>query len=169
MSRYWRAGSSTAWRKMRAHILDRDRYQCQMPTLVGLPCLAPASTVDHITPLAEGGAFLDPANLRAACARHNYAAGARLTNSRSGKQPRPPRPMTTDAWRLVHALDSLDCPDDAGRTVATRQLLRAGIKARSSALDAACAHRRDRALAAAPGMTTAPPPPPRRATPEWSW
>jgi 5-methylcytosine-specific restriction endonuclease McrA len=81
-SRAWPRGSTYAWRKVRARVLDRDRHQCQMPTLVGLPCLAPATTVDHIIPVSEGGAFLDTANLRAACARHNHAGGAAITNGK---------------------------------------------------------------------------------------
>jgi 5-methylcytosine-specific restriction endonuclease McrA len=34
--------------------------------------------VDHIIPLAHGGARLDPANLRAACSHCNASLGARV-------------------------------------------------------------------------------------------
>jgi 5-methylcytosine-specific restriction endonuclease McrA len=41
-------------------------------------CGTPATTVDHVVPLALGGAMYDPDNLRAACAAHNASAGASL-------------------------------------------------------------------------------------------
>jgi 5-methylcytosine-specific restriction endonuclease McrA len=43
----------------------------------GRPCLAPASTVDHVVSRAKGGND-DPDNLRAACGPHNFGKGARL-------------------------------------------------------------------------------------------
>lgn len=64
------------WRRVRARVLARDGYRCRMVE----GCEAHADTVDHVVPLSQGGAFLDPANLRAACAAHNYAAGAGLAS-----------------------------------------------------------------------------------------
>lgn len=163
MSRHWAAGSTSAWRRMRLAVLERDARRCRMPLPNGTPCLAPANTVDHILPLADGGAFLDPTNLRAACARHNYAAGARITNRmRGATNPRPHR-MTAEALRLIQLLDQLEVPEDAGRTVAQRQLARLDIKARSSALDAACAARRNRSI---PGPRPTPNTSPLSG---WSW
>jgi 5-methylcytosine-specific restriction endonuclease McrA len=42
-------------------------------------CPRPATTADHVVPLAKGGAH-DVANLRAMCRHHNSALGARLVN-----------------------------------------------------------------------------------------
>ena len=64
-----------AWEQVRRRVLIRDNEICQM----GLEgCTSRATTVDHIRPLAEGGAELDMKNLRAACWRCNTLAGARL-------------------------------------------------------------------------------------------
>lgn len=52
------------WHKVRKQVLERDGHRCQL----GLPgCTSSARHVDHIVPLAEGGARLDPDNLRASC------------------------------------------------------------------------------------------------------
>lgn len=80
-----------AWRKLRARILA-DSPICAM-------CgRARATTVDHIVPLAYGGALLDPANLRPACTRCNCRAGQQMTTrilrSRSAVRKAPTaRPM----------------------------------------------------------------------------
>lgn len=57
---------------MRHPILERDGYACQIR---GPRCTGTATTVDHIVPLIQGGARLDPANLRAACLRCNSGKG----------------------------------------------------------------------------------------------
>lgn len=62
------------WRKVRARVLARDGWVCRMVE----GCETRATTVDHVVPLSLGGALLDPANLRAACAAHNASAGASL-------------------------------------------------------------------------------------------
>ena len=52
------------WQGVRRAILERDNHTCQ----IGLTgCKGTANTVDHITPLAMGGAWWDHDNLRAAC------------------------------------------------------------------------------------------------------
>jgi 5-methylcytosine-specific restriction endonuclease McrA len=56
------------WRKVRAEVLERDGWVCRW-------CGQPAKTVDHLVPLAQGGARLDPANLAAACLRCNSSRG----------------------------------------------------------------------------------------------
>jgi 5-methylcytosine-specific restriction endonuclease McrA len=73
--------------RLAALVLARDGYRCRMTGPDGLPCLALATTADHVIPIAEGGAVWDPANMRAACAPHNYAAGARLRNARTQRRP----------------------------------------------------------------------------------
>jgi 5-methylcytosine-specific restriction endonuclease McrA len=68
-----------AWRAVRPIILARDEHWCQIQ---GAGCTGIATEVDHINPLATGGARLDPTNLRAACRHCNAGAGARLVNRR---------------------------------------------------------------------------------------
>lgn len=81
MSTSWSGGSTRAWRKLRAFVLVRDRYRCQVP-VDGSLCGRPANTVGHLDPLSKGGAKLAPAErLRAECASHNYGDGARLGNA----------------------------------------------------------------------------------------
>lgn len=62
------SGSTTRWRQVRALVLARDGYQCQIK---GPRCTGVADTVDHIVALKDGGAMYDPAGLRAACLRCN--------------------------------------------------------------------------------------------------
>jgi len=60
--------TSTSWRRIRKLILDRDEHRCQIQ---GPHCTKRATHVDHIIPRGIGGPPLDPANLRAACAKCN--------------------------------------------------------------------------------------------------
>lgn len=71
-------GSTRAWRRLRLAVLHAAGWRCQVPVDAtgraadcGPLCGLPANTVDHIRPRALGGGN-EPANLRAACARHNY-------------------------------------------------------------------------------------------------
>lgn len=76
MAQGWRGRNvnTRRWRRVRGIVLARDGYVCRM-----VPgCETPATTVDHVVPLVEGGAMYDPANLRAACATHNSSAGGAL-------------------------------------------------------------------------------------------
>lgn len=59
-----------AWRRVRLVVLDRDDWTCRY-------CRRPARTVDHVVPVVQGGAKLDPANLVAACGSCNFSKGAR--------------------------------------------------------------------------------------------
>ena len=68
-------GYDGAWRRVRLVVLDRDGHRCAW-------CSGPASTVDHVRPLAEGGARLDPANLVACCVRCNSRRGQQVTTRR---------------------------------------------------------------------------------------
>jgi 5-methylcytosine-specific restriction protein A len=65
-------GYDSAWQRRRLEVLERDDWTCRIG---GPRCRVSATTVDHIIPLSEGGARLDPANLRAACSPCNYALG----------------------------------------------------------------------------------------------
>lgn len=62
--------------------MERDGGRC----MVGAPgCMGVASQVDHVVPVADGGAFYDDANLRASCSRCN--------SRRANKQ------KARDGWR----------------------------------------------------------------------
>jgi 5-methylcytosine-specific restriction endonuclease McrA len=80
------------WRAVRLQVLARDGQVCQL----GLPgCTRRAEHVDHIVPLSEGGARLDPVNLRASCAacnqRRNRERQTELARfARSGSASRSP-------------------------------------------------------------------------------
>lgn len=64
--------SSAGWRAVRLFVLDRDQRRCR----IGYAgCEGVANTVDHITPIEHGGAWLDPFNLRAACGHCNSVRG----------------------------------------------------------------------------------------------
>lgn len=56
-----RSGRSPAWRHL-ARVILAERVWCEQ---CGYPTRA--DEVDHITPLADGGAELDPANCQALC------------------------------------------------------------------------------------------------------
>lgn len=65
--------SSSAWKKVRRRVLERDGGVCQI-RLEG--CLGAADQVDHIVPAEAGGVFYDEVNLRAACRRCNSRRAA---------------------------------------------------------------------------------------------
>lgn len=62
-------GSSRKWRVIRAAVLARDNYQCQIQ---GPNCLGTATQPDHIVPKSQGGSDM-MSNLRAACQPCNSA------------------------------------------------------------------------------------------------
>ena len=59
---------SGPWQRIRRTILERDQHLCQIN---GPGCTTHATQVDHITPVAHGGQWWEPSNLRAACATCN--------------------------------------------------------------------------------------------------
>ena len=48
-----------------------ERFKCDNPLCCVDGCNQPAAYTDHITPIAEGGAIWDRANLQALCVHHN--------------------------------------------------------------------------------------------------
>lgn len=68
----WGGRAST---RFRLAVCSRDGWVCYVPG-----CVRWGGTVDHIVPLALGGAPFDMANGRAACGFHNSSAGAVLGN-----------------------------------------------------------------------------------------
>ena len=97
------------WPKVRRSILERDHYQCQIN---GPRCTSIATTVDHIIPVLQGGAWWDPANLRAACAKCN---DHRIDRTRA------------EAWRNANTHITLIVgPPAAGKTTWVQQHARPG-------------------------------------------
>ncbi|RKF24131.1 HNH endonuclease [Micromonospora globbae] len=78
MSRSWEGGSTRAWRKLRAWVLNRDSHRCQL-RLPG--CTTIATHVHHLRGKQHGD---DPTYLAAACAHCNLATG-----DVSGHDPAP--------------------------------------------------------------------------------
>lgn len=79
-----RVYETRAWRAVRSHVLARDMHRCQ---ILGPRCSLVATEVDHIIPLADGGAAYDPKNLRAACKRCNGRLAAEMTQRRRSTPP----------------------------------------------------------------------------------
>lgn len=85
MSRAWAGGSTTAWRKLRAAVLDRDGHLCRLQ-LAG--CTRRATCVHHTLGRAVTGD--DPTHLIAACEPCN----AKIGDPRAGD----PRPTPRTRW-----------------------------------------------------------------------
>lgn len=79
-------GSTTRWRRLRAHVLARDGGVCYVCGQAG------ANSVDHVRPRSLGGGD-DLANLKAAHLRCNLVKGARLLPDTVTGQP-----STSRAW-----------------------------------------------------------------------
>lgn len=69
--------NDAAWKRVRLMVLARDGHTCQIK---GANCGGVANQVDHIVPITRGGAYLDPANLRASCRRCNVSRANRGRN-----------------------------------------------------------------------------------------
>jgi 5-methylcytosine-specific restriction endonuclease McrA len=70
------------WTRLAQWVKDRDRGVCQVRDQ---GCTHAGTAVDHIVPVAEGGDFWDPTNLRASCRSCNSRRGARLANTRNAR------------------------------------------------------------------------------------
>jgi len=64
------------WRRVRAYVLARDRWQCQIQ-VEGI-CAGVATEVDHLDPVAFHGPSADAARLRAACRPCNNHLGGKV-------------------------------------------------------------------------------------------
>ncbi len=94
-----------AWRIIRRQILQRDNQLCQIH---GPRCTTHATEVDHIVPIAAGGARFDPANLRAACRQCNAGRSSRTHHQ--------------DGWRTATThLTLITGPPGAGKTTWVEQ------------------------------------------------
>jgi 5-methylcytosine-specific restriction endonuclease McrA len=81
MSALTKAGSTRAWRRMRAAVLERDGHRCHW-------CHGPADSVDHLIARVRGGSD-DETNLVAACVP---------CNSRRGQAERTGVPTRSREW-----------------------------------------------------------------------
>ena len=81
----WDRGSTRAWRKVRAHVLDRDGHQCQL-RLDG--CTGRATHAHHTHGRRVTGD--DPAHLVAACEHCNLKLGDVTATD--------PRPVSATSW-----------------------------------------------------------------------
>jgi len=73
-------GYGADWRKARdAYIADHPT--CEWATPHG-PCKAPGTSVDHVVPLAHGGARLSTSNMQTLCTHHKKVKDA--MDSRAG-------------------------------------------------------------------------------------
>lgn len=86
-----RGGSTTRWRKLRLYVAARDGLVCRRPAcpcgnadLTMEPRKPNSLTLGHIVADVDGGTE-HPENLRAECARYNYAEGAAMTNRSRGR------------------------------------------------------------------------------------
>jgi 5-methylcytosine-specific restriction endonuclease McrA len=67
-----------AWAQLRARVLAEEPTCSQVvDEATGEVCGLPSTQVDHVQPLAAGGAPLDRGNLQGLCASHNASKGAR--------------------------------------------------------------------------------------------
>lgn len=89
MSRHHRALSGPRWRRVRRAILERDSYRCRS-------CGRWGGEVDHVVPLAAGGAEYDPANLQTLC------SGCHIRKTR--RETRVESPEARDWRSLVRGL-----------------------------------------------------------------
>lgn len=65
---------TTKWRKKRIEILNRDGHQCLSCKREGIITLA--NTVDHKTPIKEGGSIFGNHNLQSLCKKcHDSKSG----------------------------------------------------------------------------------------------
>lgn len=83
MSDAWSGGSTRAWRKTRAFVLERDGYRCQVQRE---GCTTVATHAHHLDGKEFGD---DPDRLVAACAYCNLA---------EGKPQGDPEPLRGIAW-----------------------------------------------------------------------
>lgn len=79
-------GSTRAWRRLRAHVLERDGHRCQRLVRVGdewVKCNAPATHAGHIVARVLGGKDTE-SNLQAECAMHNLGDAPALAELSKG-------------------------------------------------------------------------------------
>jgi 5-methylcytosine-specific restriction endonuclease McrA len=81
------------YERNRRHVLERDSWQC-------VYCGQPATTVDHVIPVARGGGH-DLTNLVAACATCNFSKRAAAPDRPAAPDPSLVRAPRTTMTRLA--------------------------------------------------------------------
>jgi 5-methylcytosine-specific restriction endonuclease McrA len=84
MSKAWKGGSTTRWRKIRAAVLERDQHRCTL-RVPGV-CTVVADQVHHLLPRAVAGD--DMRYLVAACRACNLKVG----------EPSQQKPKRVSKW-----------------------------------------------------------------------
>jgi 5-methylcytosine-specific restriction endonuclease McrA len=74
---------SRAWRARRLEVLARDQWTC-------FYCMQPATTVDHVIPIKDGGDPLAYDNLVSCCSSCNSRKGSRSQGSFLAHKFTPP-------------------------------------------------------------------------------
>jgi 5-methylcytosine-specific restriction endonuclease McrA len=72
-----------AYKARRLEVLQRDQWSC-------FYCMQPATTVDHVIPIIQGGDPIAFDNLVSCCARCNSSKGSRSEGSFLARQSTPP-------------------------------------------------------------------------------
>jgi 5-methylcytosine-specific restriction protein A len=86
---------SKAWLAARAAVLKRDGYRCATPY-----CRNRATHVDHIRPIADGGAGLDPTNLQSLCASCHSRKTTRADGGFGNRRRPEPGGCDANGWPL---------------------------------------------------------------------
>jgi len=72
-----------AYKARRLEVLQRDQWSC-------FYCMQPATTVDHVIPIIQGGDPIAFDNLVSCCARCNSSKGSRSEGSFLARKATPP-------------------------------------------------------------------------------
>jgi len=84
------------WRYIRACILRRDKWRCQMLLEDGSVCGRHAHEVDHIVELADGGSFHEWSNLRSTCDICHKKKTAAMRTARAAAKKAQTKPIITE-------------------------------------------------------------------------
>lgn len=100
------------WEKARKAVLERDGYRCM---IAGPTCTGRATEVDHRVSPHDGGAWLDPANLRASCRACNASRGSRRASW-----------VRSEAWKAGPPITLVWGPPLSGKSTYVEQHARPG-------------------------------------------
>jgi hypothetical protein len=109
---------SQRWERVRAMVLERDGYMCQVKA--SKKCRTTANVVDHIIRPEEGGEPYDPANLRASCrscnmVRHNAAYFREKVDAAAAGSASPPISSSSGVGSFIRPQPASGRPSTADR------------------------------------------------------
>jgi 5-methylcytosine-specific restriction endonuclease McrA len=93
--------STRAYKARRLEILQRDQWTC-------FYCMQPATTVDHVIPIIQGGDPLAYDNLVSSCSSCNSKKGSRGQGAFLAYKPTPP--VFSEHLSLTQSETMLDSP-----------------------------------------------------------